>query len=268
MATAPESSSADAASIGDPNQIEPLKDPALARQALVERPASTLDVGEEPFVLPLLPLLDAAKQDVPPEIEVLRGQKDFYLLKFGINATVKGKERFRGLDIKFDYPNDSGFLTYALAPDTEIEKRFSANASVTIGLDAIDRRADEQLDPVGFAMEDFDAIGRHRLEEQGQPIDAEGGIPSLGHPTGSIEGGAELALLVADSEVTQSCFSRQWLQYALGREHAAMEQYRELAQSTQPGPIRQLFEFLADEETQHKAELEKLYYELVHHGGV
>ena len=58
------------------------------------------------------------------------------------------------------------------------------------------------------------------------------------------------------------------LQYALGREHAAMEQYRELAQTTQAGPIRQLFEFLADEETQHKAELEKLYYEIVHSGGV
>jgi rubrerythrin len=58
------------------------------------------------------------------------------------------------------------------------------------------------------------------------------------------------------------------LQYALGREHAAMEQYRELSETTQPGPIRDLFAFLADEETQHKAELEKLYYEIVHGGGV
>jgi rubrerythrin len=58
------------------------------------------------------------------------------------------------------------------------------------------------------------------------------------------------------------------LQYALGREHAAMEQYRELAQTTAAGPIRDLFAFLADEETQHKAELEKLYYEIVHSGGV
>jgi rubrerythrin len=58
------------------------------------------------------------------------------------------------------------------------------------------------------------------------------------------------------------------LQYALGREHAAMEQYRELAETTPPGPIHDLFLFLADEETQHKAELEKLYYEIVHSGGV
>lgn len=58
------------------------------------------------------------------------------------------------------------------------------------------------------------------------------------------------------------------LQYALGREHAAMEQYGELAESAAPGPIRDLFRFLAAEETQHKAELEKLYYEVVHSGGV
>lgn len=58
------------------------------------------------------------------------------------------------------------------------------------------------------------------------------------------------------------------LQYALGREHAAMEQYQSLAESTAPGPIHDLFKFLAAEETQHKAELEKIYYEVVHSGGV
>lgn len=58
------------------------------------------------------------------------------------------------------------------------------------------------------------------------------------------------------------------LQYALEREHAAMEQYTELAESTEPGPIKDVFLFLANEETKHKNELEKLYYEIVHSGGV
>ena len=49
---------------------------------------------------------------------------------------------------------------------------------------------------------------------------------------------------------------------------AAMKQYRELADSTEPGPAHDLFEFLANEETEHKRELEKTYYELVHSGGV
>ncbi|MCB1757197.1 MAG: ferritin family protein [Gammaproteobacteria bacterium] len=58
------------------------------------------------------------------------------------------------------------------------------------------------------------------------------------------------------------------LQYALGREDTAMKQYHALAASTEPGPIHDLFQFLANEETEHKAELEKLYYEIVHAGGV
>ncbi|MBB4301302.1 rubrerythrin [Rhodobium orientis] len=58
------------------------------------------------------------------------------------------------------------------------------------------------------------------------------------------------------------------LQYALMREHAAMEQYTALAERTPPGPVHDLFLFLANEETKHKNELEAIYYEIVHSGGV
>ncbi|MBT8419823.1 MAG: ferritin family protein [Gammaproteobacteria bacterium] len=68
-------------------------------------------------------------------------------------------------------------------------------------------------------------------------------------------------------ELGQTPDDQAVLQYALGREHAAMEQYRSLAESTSPGPIRDLFGFLANEETEHKNELEKLYYEVVHNSG-
>ena len=57
------------------------------------------------------------------------------------------------------------------------------------------------------------------------------------------------------------------LQYAMGREHAAMSHYGELANSAPAGPIKDLFVYLASEETKHKLELEKLYYETVHRGG-
>lgn len=57
------------------------------------------------------------------------------------------------------------------------------------------------------------------------------------------------------------------LQYAMGREHAAMMHYSELAETTPPGPIRELFQYLASEETKHKLELEKIYYATVHRGG-
>ena len=41
-----------------------------------------------------------------------------------------------------------------------------------------------------------------------------------------------------------------------------------MADSTEPGPAHDLFEYLANEEAGHKRELEKTCYELVHRGGV
>ncbi|MEZ5841591.1 MAG: ferritin family protein [Hyphomicrobiales bacterium] len=58
------------------------------------------------------------------------------------------------------------------------------------------------------------------------------------------------------------------LQYAMGREDAAYKQYSALADTTPEGPLRDLFQFLADEELRHKGELEKTYYEIIHSGGV
>ena len=54
------------------------------------------------------------------------------------------------------------------------------------------------------------------------------------------------------------------LQYAMGREQAAMEQYGTLARETPPGPIRDLFQYLAQEELRHKGDLEKRYYAMVY----
>lgn len=58
------------------------------------------------------------------------------------------------------------------------------------------------------------------------------------------------------------------LQYALSREQTAMEQYTTLAEETPPGPLHDLFQFLANEEMEHKNELEAIYYEIIHSGGV
>jgi len=57
------------------------------------------------------------------------------------------------------------------------------------------------------------------------------------------------------------------LQYAMGREHAAMSLYAESANTAPAGPIKDLFVYLAGEETKHKLELEKLYYETIHRSG-
>jgi hypothetical protein len=79
------------------------------------------------------------------------------------------------------------------------------------------------LDPVGFAMEDFDAVGRHRTVENGHPVDASGGIPALGVADGSVTGAAALSDVIADRAELATCFARQWLRFTLGRMEAASD---------------------------------------------
>jgi hypothetical protein len=74
-----------------------------------------------------------------------------------------------------------------------------------------------QIDPIGFTFEEFDAIGQHRTEENGLPIDSVGGAPALDIDDGSLGGAAELARAVAESPEAVSCFAKQWLRFTLGR---------------------------------------------------
>ncbi len=69
-------------------------------------------------------------------------------------------------------------------------------------------------------------------------------------------------------ELTHPIDDQSILQYAMGREDAAMKQYQELADNTPDGALKSVFQFLAYEETEHKKELEKKYYEIVHNGGL
>jgi len=75
----------------------------------------------------------------------------------------------------------------------------------------------ERIDPVGFSLENFDAIGRYRSEENGLPIDSSGGVPSIGIADGSLHGGAELSRAIAKSAELSRCFARGWWRFALGR---------------------------------------------------
>ncbi len=55
---------------------------------------------------------------------------------------------------------------------------------------------------------------------------------------------------------------QQVLSYAMGREQAAMQQYTTLAREAPPGPIADLFQYLANEEQEHLKKLERQYYEI------
>jgi Protein of unknown function (DUF1592)/Protein of unknown function (DUF1588)/Protein of unknown function (DUF1587)/Protein of unknown function (DUF1595)/Protein of unknown function (DUF1585) len=70
------------------------------------------------------------------------------------------------------------------------------------------------MDPIGFALENYDAVGQWRDQENGVTIDASGSTPVLATP---FIGGVELGKSLAASETAQACFASQWLNFAYGR---------------------------------------------------
>jgi hypothetical protein len=73
-----------------------------------------------------------------------------------------------------------------------------------------------RMDPLGFGLENFDALGRWRTELSGKPVDSSGVLP-----TGEeFKGPAELKKLLLEKRRTEFLqnLSRKTLGYALGRE--------------------------------------------------
>jgi hypothetical protein len=77
--------------------------------------------------------------------------------------------------------------------------------------------------PIGFAFEGFDAIGKSRTEDySGSPIDTTSGLDGGGSADyatdvdGEYAGPVELARALAASEDVAKCLSLQWLRFSLG----------------------------------------------------
>jgi hypothetical protein len=73
------------------------------------------------------------------------------------------------------------------------------------------------LDPIGFAMESFDAVGRYRTLENGKPIDTSGSLVNAGDAEGAFTDAVGLATLLANSKTVAECFQHQLFRFASGR---------------------------------------------------
>ena len=79
----------------------------------------------------------------------------------------------------------------------------------------------ELFDPIGFAFETYDAVGRWRTTEgDGKPIDAKIELTRAGKLDGTVSGAVELSRRLGASEEARDCLTRQWMRFALGREDA------------------------------------------------
>lgn len=71
------------------------------------------------------------------------------------------------------------------------------------------------MDPIGFAFEEYDAMGQHRTTEHGKPIDATG--EAVDTDLGKFTGVTELAQKLVNSDDAAACWAKQWFRFAFGR---------------------------------------------------
>lgn len=69
------------------------------------------------------------------------------------------------------------------------------------------------MDPIGFGLENFNAIGQWRTMENGEPVDASGALPG----GTQFRGPLELSAILAESPELPLCVTQHLMTYALGR---------------------------------------------------
>jgi hypothetical protein len=73
----------------------------------------------------------------------------------------------------------------------------------------------DSINPTGFAFENFDAMGKYRDEDNGQPVNASGSL-DLREETLTFEDGVDLSRQLSTNEQVQACYALRWTRYALG----------------------------------------------------
>jgi len=100
----------------------------------------------------------------------------------------------------------------ALQPNQSNRERFD---SLTKGCGATCHNT--YINPIGFAFENFDGLGRYRTTDNGKAVDATGKYPFASGEQ-SFTNAAELMQLVASSSEAHSCWSKKMASYALERD--------------------------------------------------
>ncbi len=73
------------------------------------------------------------------------------------------------------------------------------------------------INPIGFAFENFDGVGRARDMDHGKPVDTTGTYP-FAEGLKSFTGAADLMQLMASGKQAHQCYAKRIASYALGRD--------------------------------------------------
>lgn len=130
----------------------------------------------------------------------------------GSNPIKRGKAVFERLlcgDLPPPPPNVPAAKPASAGGTTR--ERFAEHAS-----NACARGCHSLMDPLGFAFEHYDGIGRYRTMDNAQPVDATGSV-ELDGKVQPFANAVELVGILSTSDRVRSCFATQWFRFAVGR---------------------------------------------------
>jgi Protein of unknown function (DUF1588)/Protein of unknown function (DUF1592)/Protein of unknown function (DUF1595)/Protein of unknown function (DUF1587)/Protein of unknown function (DUF1585) len=133
------------------------------------------------------------------------------------SPTLRGKyirERFLCQSIPAPPPNVVPVLGPVDPNAPTMRQRLQAHAS-----DASCATCHNQMDPLGLALEHFDAIGRYRDDDQGHALDTHGELDGK-----SFDGSVALSALLRDDPRAAACVVRQLYRYNVAHIETAGEQ--------------------------------------------
>jgi len=100
-----------------------------------------------------------------------------------------------------------------LDPNLTTRERFAQHSD-----DTVCAGCHRLVDPIGFAFDHYDGVGRYRATEQGLEIDVSGEIVEAPNTSGTFHGLIELADILAESDDVHACFREQHFVYFYGHE--------------------------------------------------
>ena len=130
-------------------------------------------------------------------------------------------------------PNVPALEESSVAANLPMRQRLSAHRN-----NAVCASCHRTIDPAGFALENFDAVGRWRDQEgDSGPVDVSGGLPGAGELNGVA--GLEEGLLRVP-ELFAGTLTEKLLTFALGRgvEYYDAPAIRQILREAQPGGYR------------------------------
>jgi hypothetical protein len=163
-------------------------------------------------------------------VDLPRDQRAGILTEAGLLASLAHENRtsyiLRGKMIR-----EALFCTKVPDPPANVPPEMNVSPTANARERAAQHRADPAcatchalFDPIGFAFETYDAIGRYRARDGAGAIDTRIELTATQSLNGPVAGAVDLAAKLAGAGEVRDCVARQWMRYALGRNDAAEDE--------------------------------------------